>query len=282
MTLLDRLNRRFGRFAIPNVTLLLIAGQVVLYVLAKMPGGNGQAVALDSIQLVPALVLKGEVWRLVTYLFQPPGDNVIFAFFFWYLFYLMGTALEGIWGAFRYNVFLGIGYIASVAAAFVAWFLFPSPSAYATNTFLQATVFFAFARFYPDFTILVFFVLPVKIRWLALIAWLGYGLMFVTGDWMTRLMVLAAVLNFLVFFGREIWQGIRHGQRRMQFRAKTRRVDGQIVHTCRVCGLSSKVSPQTAFRYCSQCGGEYCYCPDHLSNHEHVTGQTQSEQSGAA
>jgi hypothetical protein len=280
---LERMERRFGRFAIPNVTLLLIAGQVVLYVMSQMPVVNGQALSLDVVQLAPELVLQGEIWRLVTYLFQPPATNPIFAFFFWYLFYLMGTALENIWGAFRYNVFLGIGFLASIAAAFVYWFVFRVPGGTASNAYLQGTVFLAFARFYPDFTLLMFFVLPVKIRWLALLTWLYYGLTLVTAnDWMTRLMVVAAVLNYLVFFGRDIWQDVRHGQRRMQFRARTLRKDGQMVHTCRVCGLSSKVAPQTPFRYCSQCGGEYCYCPDHLSNHEHVAGQVPVDQSGAA
>jgi hypothetical protein len=106
--------------------------------------------------------------------------------------------------------------------------------------------------------------------------------MFLTGNWMTAMLILAAVLNYFVFFGRDIWQDIRHGQRRMRFRAKSVRGDMRMVHTCRVCGLSSNVAPQTPFRYCSQCGGEYCYCPEHVANHEHVASTQAADQSGAA
>jgi hypothetical protein len=281
MTLLDRLNRKFGRFGIPNLTLFLIIGQILLYVVNNLPAGQGQAPTLESIRLEPDMVMQGEVWRLITYLFDPPGMNVIFAFFFWYLFYLMGTTLETVWGTFRYNVFLGIGYIASVAMAFLSWYQFPQPGAAATNLFLETTVFLAFARLYPDFTLMLFFVLPVKIRWLALLTWigLGYGLLFAP-DWMSRLMIVAAVSNYLVFFGRDIWLDVKHGHRRMQFRAKALKSRSQIMHECRVCGLNNKTAPLVQFRYCTKCDGDCCYCPEHLSNHEHIA--AAGEKTGAA
>jgi hypothetical protein len=256
---------------VPNLTAFLIAGQVLLYVVNSMPAVQGRAPTLESIRLAPDMVMKGEVWRVLTYLFDPPLTNVLFAFFAWYLFYLMGTTLEAVWGTFRYNAFLGIGYVASVAIAFMYWFTFRMPGETATNGFLYGTVFLAFARLYPDFTLLIFFVLPVKIRWLALITWIGYAIAFLgAGDWMTRLMVVAAVLNYFVFFGRDIWHDLKHGHRRMHFRAKALRGTSRLVHECRVCGIKSSDTREIVFRYCSKCEGDCCYCPEHLHHHEHI------------
>jgi hypothetical protein len=197
----------------------------------------------------------------------------LFAFFFWYLFYLMGTTLEINWGTFRYNIFLLIGYLASVASAFAAYYAtginFP-----ANNGFLYGTVFLAFARLYPDFVMYIFFVLPVKIKWLALLQWIMYGITFLSGPWMIKAMVAASVANYFIFFGSDIWQSMKHGRRRMQHHARTLKAPTRIVHQCAVCGLTREKAPQMQFRYCSKCDGERCYCMDHLQNHEHVTRET--------
>jgi hypothetical protein len=270
MSFLSRLESKFGRFAVPNLTLALIVGQAFLYVAGQLNPGGGAVDVLDKIRFDPARVLSGEVWRLVTFLFDPPMSNPIFAFFFWYLFYLMGTTLEGQWGTFRYNVFLAIGYLASVVMAFVVYFASGGQNIPVDNFFLYGTVFLAFARLYPDFVLYILFILPVKIRWLALIQWIGYAVGLLGGDWMTRGMIVASVLNFLLFFGREIWRDIRQGRRRMQFQTRTRRAPQRMVHKCALCGLTSDDAPQAQFRYCSRCEGELCYCPEHLQNHEHV------------
>ena len=83
-------------------------------------------------------------------------------------------------------------------------------------------------------------------------------------------MVAAAVLNYVLFFGRDVWRNMKHGRRRMQFQSRTRRATNRIIHKCRVCGLTSDDAPRTQFRYCSKCEGQCCYCPEHLENHEHV------------
>jgi hypothetical protein len=270
MSLLSRMNARFGRYAIPNLTLLLIVGQVFLYVAQQLTAPQGVGDVLEKIRMYPSDVLDGEVWRLVTFVFTPPETNPIFAFFFWYLFYLMGTTLETVWGAFRYNVFLLVGYLASVAAAFALYVAQPGFNAPASIVFLEGTVFLAFARLYPDFTMLIFFILPVKIRWLALLTWILYGFHFLVGDWMSRVMIAASVLNYFLFFGSEIWGDTKQGHRRMRHQARTVNAPQRLVHKCAVCGLTSEVAPQTQFRYCSRCDGERCYCPEHLRDHEHV------------
>ncbi|HEY4232781.1 MAG TPA: rhomboid family intramembrane serine protease [Lacipirellulaceae bacterium] len=274
MSLLARLESKLGRYAVPNLTVALIAGQVMIYVLQRidLPGAAPLA---TKIALVPDKVLQGQWWRLITYLFDPPQMNPIFAFFAWYIFYLMGVTLEGTWGTFRYNVYLAIGYFSSLAFAFLCWFATGVPGQMATNGFLYGSVFLAFARLFPDFELQLMFILPIKIKWLALLTWIWYGWTMVAADsWLTRAMVLAAVLNYLLFFGRDILQNARQGHRGMQFRARALKGQGpqyvaRIVHQCRVCGLNSETAPKTQFRYCSKCGGDYCYCPEHLHNHAH-------------
>jgi hypothetical protein len=236
-------------------------GQVAIYVVHLQ-----QPEILDNAQLIPQLVWQGEVWRLVTFLFVPPATAFpIFLFFFWYLFYLMGTVLEQQWGVFRYNVFLLIGYVATTAVSFL------TPEAPSSNVFLQGSVFLAFAALFPDFVLNLFFILPVKVKWLALVAWIGYLFRFVFGDWQDRLLVLASVANVFLFFGRELWSRVRQGQRRMAWQAKVSQDRNKPRHRCMVCGITSVTHPKMQFRYCSKCVGQCGYCTEHVHNHEHVT-----------
>ena len=262
MSLPTKLERLLGRFAIPNLSLYLIIGQVFFWGLSLMEGFD-----LRRIALLPVAVLMGEVWRLATFVFVPPNAHPVFIAFAWYLFYLMGTALESYWGTFRYNAFLGIGWLLTIAVAFV------TPLAYGSNLFLAGSVFLALAYLNPDFTLLIFFILPVKIKWLALLQWLGYGFVLIVGPWSARLAVLAATGNFLLFFAGDIVDQIRTGRRRMAFQAKAFAAssdDREPRHRCRVCGKTDVTNPQMDFRYCSKCAGNQCYCPDHIFNHEHV------------
>lgn len=259
MKLLDKLEKKLGRFAVPNLTAILVVCQVLAYVLQY-----ANPSLLNSMALVPKDVLRGEVWRLVTFLFEPPLSNPLFAFFFWYLFYLMGTALEGSWGNFRYNLYLLVGYVATVAVSFF------TPEAPASIGFLQVSVFLAFAFLFPDFQILLFFLLPVKIKWLALLTWIGYLYVLAVGQPMQQLGVLATICNFLLFFGRDIYLRMRSGRRRMGDQAERIKSRRKPFHRCRVCGATDLSHPDMEFRYCSKCAGGCCYCTEHLRNHEHV------------
>jgi hypothetical protein len=204
MRLLEKLQRRFGRYAVPRLTEALILGQVLTYFL-----GYARPDLVDRLSLIPEKVLAGEVWRLVTYLAVPPRISIIFVLFFWYLFFLMGTALESTWGAFRFNLYLLTGYLATTAASFL------TPEMPTGNGFLYGSLFLAFAHLYPNFVLVLFFLLPVKVKWLALFQWIGYFLVLGFGTWVERLMVTASVVNFLLFFGWEILWKARAGRWRM-------------------------------------------------------------------
>jgi hypothetical protein len=270
MSLLDKFERALGRFAIPNLTLYFVIGQVFV-LLAYMAG----RLDLRLFVLVPAMVMQGDWWRLFSFLLMPPPTGgmlgLVFVAFAWYLFYLMGNSLEATWGTFRYNLFIFLGIALTIAAAFV------TPRYAATNTFIAGSVFLAFAYLNPDFELALFFVLPIKIKWLALLTWVLYAVQFIRGDLPIRLQILASVGNFLVFFGHDIWLTMRHRKRTMARKVERIAREEEPRHVCYVCGKTDRSHPQLDFRYCSKCAGDQCYCPDHIQNHAHVVAANETK-----
>lgn len=265
MSLLNQLERRLRRFAIPNLTGYLAGFQAALWALAFiMPPRPGMANIHEGFLLIPEKVLQGEVWRLATFVFLPPGTGLLTIFGI-YLFWLMGTALEGQWGTVRYNLYVLIAVLATIAAAF----LLPHGGP-ATNTFIDTSVFLAFAFLYPNFTLSIYFILPVRIKWFALLTWLLYAMTMITGDWSARAFVLASVLNFLIYFGRDIFWRMRSGKRQMETAFRQVTEGDKPFHNCAICGVTEHMEPNEDFRICSKCdAGTFEYCSQHLRNHEH-------------
>lgn len=273
--LLDWLERRIGRYAVPNLALILVFGQIAVFVigLAQPAEVAGADTLFGKLQLVPAKVMEGEVWRLVTFPFALPTPRlgeatalpIIALVLYWLIFNMMGSALESVWGVFRFNAFLVIGYLATVVAAFAVARHVPTD-----NFFLYSSTFFAFARIFPDYVFRLYFLLPIKVKWLARLQWAMFALWFYVGDWPERGVIFAAVLNYFLFFWSDHVREFKMARRRRSFQAKTVAAAKRMVHECRVCGLTSTDAPRTAFRYCSQCADQTCYCPDHIRNHEHI------------
>ncbi|PID57893.1 hypothetical protein CSB45_06510 [candidate division KSB3 bacterium] len=260
MALIDKFEKKFRNFGIPNVTLYLVFGQAFVYVMAI----SGHEQILGMIELIPTLVLRGEVWRLFTFVFTPRASHPIFLFFALYIFYLMGSSLENYWGTARYNVFLLIGYLATTAVSFL------SPDTPASVTFLAGSVFLAFATLNPGFRLMLFFMFPIEIRWLALLTWILYALQLFAGPWPVRLLIMASLCNYLVFFARDIALRIRAGRWRMERQIQEAARQNQPTHRCIACGVTDKDHPDMSFRYCTKCAGTPCYCQDHIKNHEHI------------
>ncbi len=269
MRLLDKLEPKLGRFAVPNLTLGIIVCQVIAYA-----GIRARPALEQRLSLIPALVLTGEVWRLVSFLCMPPTTVLIFAIFAWYMFFLMGTALEHQWGTFRYNVYLLIGCVATIAVSFVM------PNSTSQNQFLYGSVFLAFAFLYPDFELYIFFILPLKIKWIALLTWIGYFVTLIFGSWLSRLLVLASLCNFLLFFHRDILEMIRTGRRRMAMQTAQlpSAQEKPFFHRCTVCGITDRTDPDMDFRYCSKCDGAHGYCTKHLHDHQHIVVEKEANE----
>jgi membrane associated rhomboid family serine protease len=269
MNWLRRLERRLAPLAIPNLTQFLIAGQVVLFFATWLKPELAELLVLR-----PKAVVEGEWWRLLTFVFVP-SFSLIFWLLEMYFLHLIGTALEGTWGALRYNVFVLISYLATIAVAVCLGGMMPMVFVM-PNSWIYGSLFLAFAYLFPEFEILVLFVLPVKMKWLGLLGVIGNVLMFLgglttfpQGGWLVCAMILAGNLNLLIFFGRDIVQHMRSGNRRMARRFEQASQANTARHVCIVCGATERTHPDREFRYCPKCAGTPAYCSEHLAGHEH-------------
>ncbi len=263
MGALSKLERRFGRYAIANLMAYVVGAQGVVFLLSRTAQG---ARIISEMLFDPALIAQGQVWRLVSFMMIPPSFS-IWVFFILYLYYLFGTRLEEEWGSFRFNVYYFSGAAFSIAGAFLA-------GASATAVYLNLSIFLAFATIDPDFSILLFFVIPVKVKYLAWLAWLAVAFTIVFEPLPAKIMAAVSLLNYFAFFGRDIRRrlrtGIAYGPQRGLFRARASAGMAGPIHRCTVCGATERDDPRLEFRYCSKCAGHHEYCLTHLDAHDHV------------
>lgn len=248
MTLLDKLERRIGFIAIPGLTRAVVTLSALVFGLVLLNPGFEAYLALE-----PSRIMRGEVWRLFTYIFVPQITHfLLVALALWFLWFI-GDGLERAWGAFRVTLYFIVGMIGTTVAALITDSQFSSQM-------LFTSLFFAFARFYPDEVIYVFFILPVKIKWLAWIYAAFLLIEFARQSNSFRLALLSAFANYFIFFGPEIYQQVRHRKdvagRRKRFEGQSRS-DAEPLHKCATCGATELSNVDLEFRV-SRDGEEYC------------------------
>ncbi len=199
MKWMNKLERKYRKYAVSNLIFYIIALNAMVFILSLVSPGSP---VVDLLVLYPDRVLQGEIWRLLTYIFIPPTDSPIWIIFVLYLYYLVGTGLEQAWGAFRFNLYYVLGMAGTTLAAFIT-------GAGYTGAYLNLSLFLAFAHLYPDFELLIFFILPVKIKYLAWLNWalIGFTVIFTALPY--KIAAVAAVVNYFIFFGRDIYRGIK-------------------------------------------------------------------------
>lgn len=261
--MINKLENKFGHLAIPEL-MKYIALLNALVAMLNFLGFD----AYRALILSPRLVMQGQVWRLITYIFIPPTNSVIFMFFVIMFYYFIGTSLEYHWGTFKFNLFYFIGVIATT---FVSFFT----GGYATATSINLSMFLAFATLYPDFELRLYFILPLKVKYLAFFYWLIILYQLLTYPISEKFVVLVSLLNYLIFFYGDIKEHFTLETKR--YDAKQNRRDFKVIrpkeftyHKCHACGITEKDDPDMEFRYCSSCDGHYEYCMNHLKDHEHV------------
>ena len=286
MNWLDKLERKLGRFAIPNLTVYLMICYVIGFMLWNLAAMNLiPAEVIGYLTLEPALILRGQVWRLITWLVVPPSSNLISLVFFVLLYYSLGTALERTCGVFRYNVYIFSGLLFTVLAVFglYAFYYFAygfempmSVLGMAGSNYVTLSIFLAFAAIYPEMEVLLYFILPIKMKWMALVYVAIAGYDFINGNIVTRVVIGTSLLNFVIFFlsSRNFKRfGPGEQARKAKFKKQSRphmTYTNGAHHRCAVCGRTELDDPCLEFRYCSKCNGNYEYCQDHLFTHEHV------------
>lgn len=305
------LKRDFNRFlfkhrdkGIPRLMLWICISNALVFLISLF---NDSLVNL--LYFNAAAILRGQVWRLVTYIFTfAVGSGPIFyrifvatlsiSFYYW-----IGTLLENTWGTLRFNLFYLMGVVLMDATALGLYLGFGIPAGVTTH-YLNLSMFLAVATLLPDYKIYLNLIIPVKMKWLA---WLDLGLTlyevvstivflgpyynYHIGIILYALFPLIALLNYFIFFGRDV-KNLLPGRRLYQKKpgrvrrqknaaepqpspdwAKNYRSDsGQrpYRHKCTVCGRTDVDCPDLEFRYCSKCAGYFCYCIDHINNHTHV------------
>lgn len=263
MTLLDRLEKRFGHLAVPNVAMVFIVAQLLTYALILA----GQ-VEFTSLLLIPQAVLDGEWWRLLSFLIVPPHIAVgpvqaVFLAFYWYIFWMMSGALESAWGVFRFNIYLLVGILLSVAGAFLGFLVSSESLILLSPRFLYLSLFFAFAVLHPNIEFLLFFVLPVKVKWLAWVAAAFTALAILGAPSMgARIVLIAPLLNFFLFFRDALTQSVQARKRRARFEAERSERAETAQHTCEACGATERSHPDRDFRYRMVDGEAVCVCDD--------------------
>ena len=284
MNWLDKLERKFGRYAIPNLTVYLLAGYVIGFAVYYLAPN-----LLGYLTLEPYYILHGQIWRIISWVLIPPTGSLFSLFFLVLLYYSLGTALERTWGTFRYNVYIFSGILFTVVGSFlcmgVVYLMYGSlpteiasayfySGSYAFSTYyINLSIFLAFAATYPDMQVLLMFVIPVKVKWMGILDAVLMIYTVIAGNLFTKFAVVASLLNFVLYFYRLHRSRISPKQmhRRAQFERKSNAGRAKVTrHKCAVCGRTEEDDPSLEFRFCSKCNGNYEYCQYHLFTHEHV------------
>jgi hypothetical protein len=219
MKWLWRLESRYGRYAIRNLTLYIAALNLAVFLLFLFPGGNR---LISMLVLSPGHVLKGEIWRLVTFVFLPETFSTLWIFFSVYLVYMIGAWLESSWGRFKLNLYYFTGMLGSIIGSFITYFV--TGSGFTTGYYLNMSMFLAFATLFPETEFRLFFILPVKAKYLGIFdaIFLIYALIsnIYLKQWHTAASIIMAFINYLLFFGSDFINWIKLKRRVLQNRKR--------------------------------------------------------------
>ena len=288
MRFIDKLERKYGRYGIENLTMYIIISYVLGYALMYINPG-----ALSMLSLNVTKILQGQVWRLITWIVYPPSTSsplwFVIAILFFY--YPISASLEHTWGKFKFTLYILSGMIFTVIAAFILHFVMGGVldglgGIIFSTYYISLSIFLAYSLTYPDMTVLLMFVIPIKMKWMSIVyaAIVIYDVAryFMNGAWFMALPIIASLLNFVIFFlgtrdfnrynpkeihrKNEFKRAVNGGSKTVPFPGNSNVVTK---HKCAVCGRTEKDDPNLEFRFCSKCNGNYEYCQDHLYTHIH-------------
>ena len=267
---IDRFCAKHPRFGIPNLAMYIAIGQVIVGVLSLRPPLRN---LLSLLVFSRMAILHGQVWRLVTFVFVPTTVNPFYLLLGCYVIYWTGQMLEREWGTAKFSLFYLCGVLWSILGGLILGL--------ADIYYIHLSFFLVIATMYSEMQVLFMFVLPIKMKWLAL---LDVALILLQGLESGPYVVLLALPSFINYFifTWSFWsvklgfmrrqadpQVINFKRARKQAEKKARETGGYL-HKCAVCGVTDQDDPSLEFRYCSKCDGYYCYCANHINNHIHI------------
>lgn len=266
-SVLSRLERRFGRFAITNLTTYIVVGMALTFVLGVVKPGFASAMQLDF-----AAVRAGQLWRLVSYLFIPRDSGIIWVVFQLSFTWFIGRSLEAEWGAFKLNVFYLVGMLGTTLAAFISG----EPVA---NFYLNTSLFLAFATLFPDQQLTLYLIIPVKVKWLGFLSAALLAVEAVLGTWGQRAGIVAAMANYFLFFGPHL-VGLARARQRVTGQAgrmaainegrssgASKASDKPLSRACSACGALESDGADIRVCSCEKCGIPTLFCVEHARSH---------------
>ncbi len=285
--MLDKLEKKIGKYAISNLIVYLLLGYAIGYLLQFGQRFTGIPY-LNYLMLEPYYIFRGQIWRLVTWVVIPPSNtNILFAVIMFFLYYQLGTTLERTWGAFRFNVYIFGGMLFTVIGAFITYVIYGPTvpiGSFISTYYINLSIFLAFSTCFPDMQVLLYFIIPIKMKWMSIfyLVIIGYSVVdyLMSGYLFAAMPIIASLLNWFIFFmmTRNLQRyNPKDIHRRAEFRRqatppRTQYRDGTPIarHKCAVCGRTEITNPELDFRFCSKCSGNYEYCSEHLFTHQHI------------
>lgn len=302
---MKKLRLRFNRFClrnrnkgIPNLMLYIVLGNALVYLFTLT---SENLVLYNALCFDRDLILQGQVWRLFSYVFTSFSfrSNILLMAVSYFCYFSLGRGIENAWGTFRFNLYYLSGVLLmDLFAMLLGGILIPSGNMlYSFASFysgmghyLNLSLFLAFATMSPDSGFLLFFIIPVK-AWIfglidiALTLYEVFTLSYPLFCFPHNLFPLVAILNYLLFFGKDVLNLLPPSWR-MKVKSRKSAPKPKVIHyqraqesgpakqpythRCTVCGRTDVSNPELEFRYCSRCNGYYCYCSEHIGNHTHI------------
>ena len=273
---IDMFCYKHPRFGVPNLMLYIIVVSLAVWLLSTMDTSRS---LLSFFEFSPERILKGEVWRLITFVFIPQSLS-IWELLFFYFYYWIGNVLEKEWGTPRFNIFLISGILLTAIYGFIIYFA-TGVSVPVSTYYIYLSMFFSFATLFPDVQVLFMFIIPIKIKWLAYLDALYFVIAILTTRFPFNLLPVVAILNYIVFFGADLISSLRSNKARfnkttVNFNREKQKIkyeqkNASYTRKCAVCGRTDTDFPNLEFRYCSRCAGYHCFCQDHINSHIHFT-----------
>jgi len=277
---IDRMERKLGKYAIQNLSLYLIICYAFGYII-QMVNAN----FFNYLTLEPALVLQGQVWRLLTWIVVPPSSsNILFTLIMLYFYYSIGSNMERTWGTYRFNVYIFSGMLFTILGAFLAYGIYyfgyginaVGIGAFVSTYYINMSILMAYAATFPEMQIvmlILFFPIPMKVKWLGILYAFILAMEAVSTNLVGKIIIIASLLNFIVFFlysRNRKYASPKQVYRQKTYQAEVKKMQKITRHKCAICGRTEDSNPDLEFRFCSKCDGNYEYCQDHLFTHEHV------------
>lgn len=268
---IDRFCRQHPNFGIPNLMKYVAVANIVFWLI-----GAVNPVLYAYLTFNPALILRGQVWRILTFAMIPPSSGIL-AFIVVYFYYMIGTTLEQYWGTAQFNIYFFSGIILTVLYGFAIYFI-TGATFNLTAQYVYLSMFFSFAVLFPEMQVLLFYIIPIKIKYLGYLNAVLFLMGIISGSFPANLLPLVAVANFLIFCGGDLFRALprRPSANTINFRKESARIRREqqanlYKHKCSVCGRTDTDHPELEFRYCSRCAGYHCFCQEHIYNHIHFT-----------